>query len=803
MKSLVLIFFLLATARLSFGGPTVFNGTNIKLLKDNLRFKTTDTKIMSGDSDDPSAVAKSADESSLYLRDGTNGLYIKTDSGSSTNWNKLLSDGHSSNLLSYGGYDAGVLSGSNGLTCTVGTCTHEVTNQFIGDGALKIALSTQAANIVKCYDNTNAQWDNQMVEASAYIKSSLAGVEMCYWDGSAESNCIAYDASDKWKKVKIIEQVSDENSICYKIKSPSGTDNIFIDASSISALKIDGTTKVSVEEINYAAPAEDLDDLDNELRYDLDVLTETILKGSNVLDAEDDLGNSRTKFVCKVSECIINGSASGVESDSTTSQQLIIYKGGIEAGQSGIVGKSTQAPSSATLTELSAPFSFSLAKDEFFTIRFYDDIANTSTNTYLNFIATHYEAKSILSDANASDQTNEFSVRIANGGVSAAITSQSSSNNPAVASVNRTGTGVVDIVFTTNFFSVAPSISATADSASIFATYSSLTASGVTITTSDDAGVNADHDADIFISRQGTDYKDFPQVVGTFRPAVNASRYTSNAGQSFASGATDIINFEDIDFDPDGLVTIGGSWVYTAPESGIYKVSVKIKINEAAGWNANEQAELFIYKNGSFYSDLDRFVQIVEPVSNDPGPSLQGSDLVDLAEGETLDIRMLQNTAVAKTLDTSAGTNFISIAREDQAGRLSQEEPKKVQTKYLTADSTNTNGELTDLRFSNLTIGTFYEVKGQITYRSSSASSDLIVYEFDSNSIRKATIRGDGQDSGITSISPNFVFKAEAATLVFTVSSSSASDTTYGDSTKNETYIQLIERKNLIETSQW
>lgn len=797
MKALILIIFLLSITELGFSGPTIFNGSNIKLLKDNLRFKTTDTKIMSGDTDDPSAVAKSADESSLYLRDGTNGLYIKTDSGSSTNWNKLLSDGHSSNLLSYGGYDAGVLSGSNGLTCTVGTCTHEVTNQFIGDGALKIALSTQAANIVKCYDNTNAQWDNQMVEASAYIKSSLIGVEMCYWDGSAESNCITYDASDKWKKIKIIEQVSDENSICYKIKSPSGTDNIFIDASSISALKIDGTTKVETQSYHIEQAQNALTDLSAEIEFNLGTAT-VINKDFPLIVATDNASSTRTEFVAQKK---VSGTVCAFGVQTTGNNVLTIKKyNSSDAEVSTMSGTSEDNGAGYAAGGCSA---ISLDPNEYFTVHYSQNLLSNVAATKVSFTATHYEKKSVLSDSNASDQTNEFSVRIANSG-SAAITSQSSPNNPAVASATRTGAGVVDIVFTTNFFSVAPSISATADSSSIFATYSSLTASGVTITTSDDDGANADHDADIIISRQGTDYKDFPQVVGTFRPAVKAARYTSNAGQPFESASTDIINFEDIDFDPDTLVSIGGSWSYTAPESGIYKVSVKIKITEAAGWNADEQAELFIYKNGSFYSDLDRFVQIVEPVTNDPGPSLQGSDLVDLEEGETLDVRMKQNTAATKTLDTSAGTNFISIVREDQAGRLSQEEPKKVQTKILSADVTTDNLDVSDFTYTGLTVGQHYRISGQlIGFDTGAADNYAIVYN--SAAAGAGTVYGECKLGSNTTLYEfcgiNVVFKAVSSTLYFHTESLTPAQFN-GDGSKKESFVQL-EEVNMIDTSQW
>lgn len=71
------------------GTGAIPSGPNVKLLKDNLRFKNTDTKIMTNDSDDPTLVAKDAERGSLYIKSDDGVVYRKTDSGSSTNWVQL------------------------------------------------------------------------------------------------------------------------------------------------------------------------------------------------------------------------------------------------------------------------------------------------------------------------------------------------------------------------------------------------------------------------------------------------------------------------------------------------------------------------------------------------------------------------------------------------------------------------------------------------------------------------------------------------------------------------------------------
>lgn len=68
----------------SFANAAIFSGTDVKILKFNLDFNGR-SKILSG-TVDPSSSATSANPGSLYLNSSTGLLYVKTDSGSSTNW---------------------------------------------------------------------------------------------------------------------------------------------------------------------------------------------------------------------------------------------------------------------------------------------------------------------------------------------------------------------------------------------------------------------------------------------------------------------------------------------------------------------------------------------------------------------------------------------------------------------------------------------------------------------------------------------------------------------------------------------
>jgi hypothetical protein len=72
------------------GTGAIPSGSDIKLLKNNLRFKTGNVRIMAKDADDPTVVAKNGEEGSIYIQDGTGYLFWKQDVGISANWLQIL-----------------------------------------------------------------------------------------------------------------------------------------------------------------------------------------------------------------------------------------------------------------------------------------------------------------------------------------------------------------------------------------------------------------------------------------------------------------------------------------------------------------------------------------------------------------------------------------------------------------------------------------------------------------------------------------------------------------------------------------
>jgi len=69
---------------------SVFSGLAVKILKKILKFKDSNITIATGDTDNPTSVAKDGIRGSLYIRSGTGDIYIKQDDGVTTNWNLML-----------------------------------------------------------------------------------------------------------------------------------------------------------------------------------------------------------------------------------------------------------------------------------------------------------------------------------------------------------------------------------------------------------------------------------------------------------------------------------------------------------------------------------------------------------------------------------------------------------------------------------------------------------------------------------------------------------------------------------------
>jgi hypothetical protein len=124
--------------------------------------------------------------------------------------------------------------------------------------------------------------------------------------------------------------------------------------------------------------------------------------------------------------------------------------------------------------------------------------------------------------------------------------------------------------------------------------------------------------------------------------------YRCGAAPSIPSSTGDtLIDFETSVYDPAGLVATGASWAYTCPATGYYLVSAAVLFDSAAAWADGERAQLTIYLGGASAIRLDRR----DNYPTNTFARVAGENVVSCAAGDTLDVRISQNSGSAILLN--------------------------------------------------------------------------------------------------------------------------------------------------------
>ena len=132
-------------------------------------------------------------------------------------------------------------------------------------------------------------------------------------------------------------------------------------------------------------------------------------------------------------------------------------------------------------------------------------------------------------------------------------------------------------------------------------------------------------------------------------------KYSNTAGTSIAAAGTAPVSYATKAHDTHNAWN--GS-TFTAPVGGKYRVTVNAAYANASFTTGT--ASISVRKNTTlvdFISILNKWANINIDVC------LNGSGEYDLVSGDTLDIRLVHNEGTARTLNTTAGTNYVCITR--------------------------------------------------------------------------------------------------------------------------------------------
>lgn len=137
-----------------------------------------------------------------------------------------------------------------------------------------------------------------------------------------------------------------------------------------------------------------------------------------------------------------------------------------------------------------------------------------------------------------------------------------------------------------------------------------------------------------------------------------SARYTTAAGQSI-TGATDtLIDFGTKDYDSHNAVTTGGSWKFTAPTAGRYRVTAQIVSGNLTWTVAGQVMYGMLFKNGTIAQN-----GVIEAAKN-PGTFRMNAPMsttIDLKAGDYIDYRIQQS--IGGALFASAAHCWINIEK--------------------------------------------------------------------------------------------------------------------------------------------
>jgi len=167
-------------------------------------------------------------------------------------------------------------------------------------------------------------------------------------------------------------------------------------------------------------------------------------------------------------------------------------------------------------------------------------------------------------------------------------------------------------------------------------------------------------------SGDGSDHADVAQNTNDISDLQDLTYYAfanSNSGQSIADATTQIVNFEDVQYDPGSTITIGAAWKFEPEVNGNYIVSSFVQLAADNGYAVGDSVSLSLYLNGSLARRIGRQEVTGTTSATDYDMGVGGTVPIYLLTTDDVDIRIYQNSGGAISVNTDPALCWFSAMR--------------------------------------------------------------------------------------------------------------------------------------------
>jgi len=144
-----------------------------------------------------------------------------------------------------------------------------------------------------------------------------------------------------------------------------------------------------------------------------------------------------------------------------------------------------------------------------------------------------------------------------------------------------------------------------------------------------------------------------------------SAEYLLGSNQAIPDSVLTVVDYATQLEDTHNAVVTGAGWTFTAPEDGLYSLSSGVRWIASSSWTVGNETLLRASRNGNNTVITGaRFIATkTRDATNTDRNFSNGTSFLRLAQGDTVQIKMIQNSGGARTLEAAGEQNTILIEK--------------------------------------------------------------------------------------------------------------------------------------------